>query len=165
MKMKITNSLKASNIRSEFSKQIQATAKLLLQDFLAVGGIASFIRNHHVAEDLPRAVGLLLPSCQIFLDQLLATAERCLGLAPFIDKASLFRRSPRLDGGGARPSKARKLSCHLSLNLDPSAKTFAGGPTIDSVFAIGRNNSFDVLGLDPVDPGLISGIDQSPRGD
>ena len=78
---------------------------------------------------------------------------------------SLFCPSPRLDGGGARPSKAPQLNCHLSLNLDPSAKTFAGGPTVDSVFGIGRNHSFDVLGLDSVDPSLISDIAPSPCGD
>src|ERR1035438_5848308 len=122
----------------------------------------SFIRNHHVAEDLPCPVRPFLPSCQISFNQPFASAECSLSLAPFIDKASLFRRSPRLHGGRARSSKAFELRCHMPLDLEPSSNTLPCATAIDRVFGICCGNPLHVSSLYPVDPGLVSSIDRDP---
>jgi hypothetical protein len=122
----------------------------------------SFIRNHHVPEDLPCPVRLLLPSCQIPFNQSFASAECGLSLAPFIDKASLFRRSPRLHCGGAGSSKAFELRCHVPLDLKPPSNTLPCSTAIDRIFGICCGDPRHVSSLYPVDPGVVSGINRDP---
>jgi hypothetical protein len=122
----------------------------------------SFIRNHHVAEDPPCPVGLLLPSCQISFNQSFASAECGLSLAPFIDKASLLRRSPRLHRGGARSSKAFELGFHMPLDLRPPSNTVSCSTAIDRILGICCGDPLHVSRLYPVDPGLVSSINCDP---
>ena len=111
---------------------------------LARRDMASLIRNHQIAEDLPATVGLVLPHRQIFVHQALAAVECRLRPAPFVDKVTLLTRSPRLHRSPARPSKTRKLSSHVSLDLKTPAETLSCGTAVNSILRIRRGNQCDV---------------------
>ena len=96
----------------------------------------SFIRNHHIPEDLPCTVRLFFPYCQISFNQAFASAECGLSLAPFVNKASVLGRSPSLHACSARSSKAFELRCHMPLDLKPSPNTLPRATAIDRIFGI-----------------------------
>src|ERR1700751_5373961 len=95
--------------------------------------MALLIRNHQIAEDLPATVSLVLPHRQIFVHQALAAVECRLLPAPLVDKVTLLSLSPRLYRSRARPSKTRKLSSHVSLDLKPSPETLSCGTAVNSI--------------------------------
>ena len=132
---------------------------------VATGQWPSLIRNHQIAENLPATVILVLPHRQIFVHQALAAVECRLRPAPLVDKVTLLTRSPRLYRSRARPSKTRKLSSHVSLDLKPSAETLSCGTAVNSILRIRRGNQCDVPGFHSIDPRLIPSIDPGPRQD
>src|SRR3984885_6074098 len=127
------------------------------------GPMASLIRNHQITEDLPATVSLVLPHRQIFVHQALAAVECRLRPAPLVDKVTLLTRSPRLYLSRARPSKTRKLSSHVSLDLKPSPETLSCWTAVNSILPIRRGNHCDVPGFHSIDRRLISSIDPGPR--
>src|ERR1700758_2981537 len=106
--------------------------------------MASLIWNNQITEDLPATVSLVLPHRQIFVHHAPAAVECRLRPSPLVDKVALFTRSPRLFRSRARPSKTRKLSSHVSLDLKPSPETLSCGTAVNSIIRIRRGNQCDV---------------------
>jgi hypothetical protein len=114
--------------------------------------MASLIRDHQIAGDLPTTVSLVLPHRQIVIHQALAAVEGRLCSAPFVDKVTLLTRSPRLYRSRASPSEIRKLSSHMSFDLKPSPETLSCGTAVNGILRIRRANQCYVPRFHSIDP-------------
>ena len=70
----------------------------------------------------------------------------------------LVEPSPKFYRRRARPSKARKLLSHMLLNRQASSDTLSAGAAINPILGICGCNPCDISGFDPLDPGLIPGL-------